>query len=215
MSPHPATPWHTHGRSYVSPYLVRARDVHVPPQLTVESHFGMATGLLGYVVYEDPSPLRYAELIWLSCRVSARTADGRTVRGFYVDKMYVDLEASKRAGQDLWGLPKQLATFDERDGRVHVATEDGAELTLEIGARGPSLTASSSVVTLQVRGDEVIRFTGDTTRAKTSAGFVRVISHSGTASFHGFDGAQRLPGAGVALLPFETMMRAPEILRVR
>jgi hypothetical protein len=215
MTPYPPAPWHTHGRAYLSPYLVRARDVTVPAPLEIESHFGMATGMLGYLVYETPSPLLYSELVWMPCRVKVRTDDGQTLRGFYVEKMYVDLEASLHAGRDIWALPKQLATFVERDGHVHIETEDGARLDLDVSARGFSVGAGSKMATLQVRGRDVIRFVGDTTQAKAGRGKIDVRASSGTEGFSGFAHARRLPGAGVALTPFATTMCAPQTVRTR
>jgi hypothetical protein len=215
MITYPEPPWHTHGRAYMSSYVVRASELRVPAPLEIESYLGRTLGVLAYVIYETPSPLTYGELVWMPCRVKVRTHDGRVLRGFYVDKMYVDLEASLRAGREIWGLPKQLARFEELDGRVRISTEDGAELDLDVGARAGVVKAHSKASTLQVRDGDVIRFVGDTTRANTSAGYARVRSATGTQSFQGFANAKRMPGAGVALVPFATTMCPPEPVRVR
>ena len=212
MIAYPDPPWHTHGRAYITPYLVHARDITVPAPLEVEARFGRCLGLLAYIVYETPSPLTYGELIWIPCLVRAKARDGRTVRGFYVDKMYVDLEASLRAGREIWALPKQLATFEETGSRVRVSTEDGARLELEVGTRPLAANARSQTATLQVRDGKVIRFVGKATRAKTSAGFIRVSAAEGTERFMGFANATRIKGAGIALVPFETTMCPPEIV---
>ena len=89
MTDYPPAPWHTHGRAFLQPYLVRASDVALPEGFRPVTVAGRCVGILGLVEYVAPSPLTYAELLWMPCMISASG-----LRGYYVAKMYVDSAAS-------------------------------------------------------------------------------------------------------------------------
>lgn len=209
---YPPPPWRTHGWAVFRAYRVRAADVEVPEGFTVEAVMGFTVGLLGLVDYRPPSPLVYRELVWMPARVRARGADGRTARGYWVAKMYVDHEGSLAAGREVWGLPKQLARFslDERAARVEC--EDGAILELGLGRTWPGVPAKSAAVTVQAREGELVRFRGDT-RGVVAPRRVRVLgARDLDGSWRSFEGARPIGPLGVELRDFETTMQPPLIL---
>jgi hypothetical protein len=133
-APYPPPPWHTHGRAWAQPYLVDTRAFDLPPGFRPVTVACRALGILGLVEYLPPSPLTYAELVWMPCLVRAAGS-----RGFFVDRMYVDSEPSRAAGRAEWALPKQLARFAITDTRATIDTEDGAHLVLDLRRRGPGV----------------------------------------------------------------------------
>jgi acetoacetate decarboxylase len=84
--PHPPAPWHLNGELVVVPALTSARQ-------------------LGGVMLANytSGTLVYRELIVFS---------HLTPRGMVVSHIYVDDEQSMSGGREIWGLPKELATFD-------------------------------------------------------------------------------------------------------
>jgi hypothetical protein len=201
---YPPPPWQTFGDAWFRPYLVRAADVRVPAPLEIEARAGMTLGLLGFVEYRAPSPLRYRELLWMPARVRSGS-----MRGYWVAKMYVDDEDSLAAGRTEWALPKQLARFDQQNDRVRVDCEDGARWTIEIGKPPLRAKLRNRITTLQVEAGRVVRFRGDT-KAPAGPAKVRVSEATGLdGTWMGFASARALP-LGVALSGFTTTMREAE-----
>ena len=97
---HPQPPWQLNGEFVVVPALVRPRA-------------------LGGVLLANytSGTLAYRELIVFS---------RATARGMVISHIYVDDEQSLSGGREIWGLPKELATFEYgakrfragRDGRL-------------------------------------------------------------------------------------------------
>src|SRR5690606_23837349 len=81
MSTYPAPPWRTHGHAVFRAYRVPTSAIELPEGLVAQSTAGYSLGLLGFVRYVAPSPLEYAELIWMPTRVSAarRRGDRKSV----------------------------------------------------------------------------------------------------------------------------------------
>ena len=74
--------------------------------------------------YEGDSTLQYGELLIFPAltRIGGRP-------GMWISHAYVDSPASLAGGRRMWGVPKDLATFDwSADGRVTLTAEDGAHL---------------------------------------------------------------------------------------
>lgn len=207
---YPPAPWHTHGRAWAQPFLVDARALALPPGFRPVTLAGRAIGVLALIEYVAPSPLTYAELTWMPCLVTARAA-GRTVRGYYVDTMYVDSPASLAGGRELWALPKVLARFVIGAREATIDTDDGAHLELELGARGPAIPLRGGGGTVQDGGADLVRFRGTGT-VRVGPGSLRVRAAHGTEGWRGFATARRLPGLGVALTSFEVTMCAPQRL---
>jgi acetoacetate decarboxylase len=80
---------------------------------------GRTLGGLFLAEYGPGSTLRYRELIVASATLLHR---GRLAA--WVTHVFVDDPASVRGGRELLGVPKQLASFDWRDGRVEVRTPE-------------------------------------------------------------------------------------------
>lgn len=209
---YPAAPWRTHGRAWFASYLVRASEISVPEPLTIDARFGWTLGALGVVEYLEPSPLTYREVVWMPARVSAKVGD-ETVRGFWVSHMVVDSHASVAAGRELWALPKLFAKIDidgtDSRGRVRVEVEDGARLTLEVRGHAPITRRRDRIVTLQTRGEELVRFRGTTS---AEVGLAEVRCTAGADAWAGLRSARRLPLAGASMPAFETTMHLPEVL---
>ncbi len=203
MTEYPPVPWHTHGRAFMQPYLVRAADLALPDGFRPVTVARRCVGILALIEYVAPSPLTYAELLWMPCMVSASG-----LRGYYVAKMYVDSTASLAAGRELWALPKQLARFEIGEREATIETEDGAHLELSLARRGPAVPLRVSAGTVQDGGADLVRFRG-TGRARAASGGVSVRSAEGVDRWNGFATARRLPGIGAALASFEITMLPP------
>ncbi len=67
--------------------------------------------------WEAPSTLRYSELVLVR---------GRAPRGWRIDALFVDLEASRVGGRELFGVQKRPAAFAWGERSVEVRRPDGA-----------------------------------------------------------------------------------------
>lgn len=150
---YPAPPWDTHTEGAASLYLVSAKTVRLPAGFRPVAALGKTSGMLAYLRYLPPSPLQYQELIWIPAMVRA---GGR--RGWFVDKIYVDDEASLAAGRTEWALPKTLAKFDRQSGGITVTADDGTFARLRLRRFGPAQPLRSQLTTLQAAGDQVLGF---------------------------------------------------------
>ena len=94
---HPAPPWHLNGEFLIVPAIVR-------PQA------------LGGVLLANyaSGTLAYRELI---------VFERATRRGMVISHIYVDDEQSMHGGRQIWGLPKELATFEYGRTRFEAAQE--------------------------------------------------------------------------------------------
>jgi acetoacetate decarboxylase len=101
---YPEAPWHLQGELIIVP-----------------THVLGGVMLAGYT----SGTLAYHELIVFS---------RATRRGMVVSHIYVDDEQSLRGGREIWGLPKELATFRYERTRFE-ARQDGPLLTARIRRR--------------------------------------------------------------------------------
>jgi len=202
---YPPPPWHTHGNGAGAGYVVPAATIALPQGFKPMTLLGRTMGVLSYIEYLPPSPLSYRELIWMPAMVRWH----RGGRGYWVQKMYVDDEASLAAGRELWALPKSLARF-ERDGdRVHMTAEDGTVMRLRMSGRGPRKRISSKVTTLQHRSGRAVRF-GCSFLGDVQLGRLDVEHFdAGDDSWLSFERARRAPASAGLLHGFETTMHAP------
>ncbi len=150
---YPPPPWQTHVEGAASSYLVPARALRLPAGFRPVSAFGRTSGMLAYLRYLPPSPLQYQELLWIPTMVRAA---GKI--GGYVEKIYVDDEASLAAGRTEWALPKTLARFERQGDRVVFAAEDGTHGTFRLRGFGPRQPLGTRLTTLQARADQVLQF---------------------------------------------------------
>ena len=107
----PPIPWVQHGNAFVQEYdipLALANDC-VPAEFKVvetKAGSGVTTGSLYIAKYDNRSSIAYSELIFICA-----TVEYQGQKGNWVSSIYVDNEIAQKAGIDVWGLPKQLATF--------------------------------------------------------------------------------------------------------
>jgi hypothetical protein len=122
---HPPPPWHLRGRMYLSVWLARPRAVPGRPPAGVRPVpvLGRRAVICAWVVYEPDGTLAYNELL-TAVPVRAR---GRFMAS--VTRVWVDSAASRDGGRELWGIPKEPATFttdqDGRTFRAHAHDDNG------------------------------------------------------------------------------------------
>jgi hypothetical protein len=107
--PYPPPPWELYGDAQVYLLLCRQdRLERVPAGFDPLNIAGFTPVLAGFINYTNGSVLRYAELyVAVVGRVAGRRRPTATVT-----HMWVDSEASRRGGRELWGYPKELARFE-------------------------------------------------------------------------------------------------------
>jgi Acetoacetate decarboxylase (ADC) len=147
VTAYPAAPWDLRGRVALIPGPVRAcaaRDAGLPAGARLLTAGPWTLGGLLLADYDETATLRYRELIVFS---GLALAAGRPA--FVVSHIYVDLEASLAGGRAIWGLPKEMASFTARDGRVAVRAADGrslATIAVRRRARGARLPLWAGVI---------------------------------------------------------------------
>lgn len=125
----PPPPWHLVGTCWWG--LFRAdRPVALPQGL--RPALGRRSLLLGLVRYRAGT-LHYDELV-----VAAACWQGLRP-GLWVHAIWVDSPASLAGGRQIWGLPKQLASFHWSSGRVSVTDAAGPIVTLDLDHPARSL----------------------------------------------------------------------------
>jgi Acetoacetate decarboxylase (ADC) len=122
---YPPEPWELAGDAVVSLFAVGAgRLPPVPAGFTPLTAAGRGLVAVGWVRYGPGSVLEYSELF------AAVAGTFRRRPTATVTHMWVDSGASRDGGRELWGYPKELATFDLRldPGGTAVAWAGGAEI---------------------------------------------------------------------------------------
>ncbi|MFY0408458.1 acetoacetate decarboxylase family protein [Solicola sp. PLA-1-18] len=111
MTSYPPEPWHLHARAVVAVHLVRDAPLpHAPGSRVLRVGPWSVVGV-AFFSYEPPSPLVYEEVM-----STVLVRDGLRP-GVSITHIWVDSEASRDGGRALWGIPKDLATFDVAPGR--------------------------------------------------------------------------------------------------
>lgn len=130
----PQPPWRLRARFLIVPAVVPlelARQL-VPEHVRVLPVLpGHTLGGLLVARYGSGSTLAYRELFV----VAALVRSGRRV-GLWAPRIWVDSAASVAAGRSLWGLPKQLASFDGNPPIVRV----GGYTAVRLATGRPRLT---------------------------------------------------------------------------
>lgn len=117
MPDFPPEPWRLAAQAYLSVWRVPVRalprlsDVVTP--LTVG---GRALVVTAWIDYTPPGQMRYHELL-----ATVAVRHGAGIAGS-ITEIWVDSAASRAGGRELWGIPKELATFDLRFGPTVTAT---------------------------------------------------------------------------------------------
>jgi hypothetical protein len=128
---YPAAPWRLSGHALAIIRIVPIERIapQVPKSLSIVPLAPGRTLSIFYVArYAESSTVQYHE-----CIVAPALVRKGPRIGAWISNIYVDNELSMRAGRDIWGLPKQLATFDwrwEERGRVAMTHDEASfELT--------------------------------------------------------------------------------------
>lgn len=208
--PYPQPPWEMRGTGVVRAFATPVDSLDLPAGFEPVHVAGWSVGVLAYLEYQSPSPIRYRELLWMPAAVKSVDRDGHSQYGHYVSRAYVDDERALRGGRELWGIPKAMARFVRREGAVEMFADDGTEMELDFAAAGPSLTLSSHVTTLQPEGSDLVRFRADVS-ASTSLGRLRVMRFSGeTEAWRSWLHRRELPLLAVSLTSFRSTMQPPD-----
>ncbi len=118
---YPPSPWRLNATAYVSMWRlpVRGLQLSLGERIDAAVLLGSVNLASGFVIYEAGGDLEYRELF---LAVLAR-ADGKL--GVTVPSIWVDSTRALAGGRELWGIPKQLASF-ETDGQTLAATANDA-----------------------------------------------------------------------------------------
>lgn len=107
MPTYPPEPWHLAGQMHLSLWLVPRRALPpLPNGIRPVTLAGRALMGAAWVVYENHSVLHYNEVL-----SAVLVRDGLRPRVTITD-IWVDSPPSMAGGRELWGIPKELATFD-------------------------------------------------------------------------------------------------------
>jgi Acetoacetate decarboxylase (ADC) len=122
MTDYPPEPWDLRGQLHASAFLVplSAVPVDLPPGCSPIrlGRFGIVG--TAWVSYEPGGVLSYRELM-----ATLLVRRGRKVLPTIV-RIWVDSEASRDGGRALWGIPKELATFEFAGDGYRAHDENGA-----------------------------------------------------------------------------------------
>jgi hypothetical protein len=127
---YPSAPWTLSGNAVAIMRLTPIERIadQVPSPLSVVPILPGRTLSIFYIArYAEPSTVQYHE-----CIVAPALVRRGARVGPWISNIYVDSEASMAAGREIWGLPKQLATFDwkwEERGRIAMTH---AEVSFEL-----------------------------------------------------------------------------------
>ena len=158
---YPPEPWELRGQMHLTVWRVPAADLpHLSPGLEAVRTGGTALVITAWVIYEPGGVLSYRELL-----VAALAHQDWRPLGTITD-IWVDSISSVHGGRELWGLPKQLASF-------HI---DGANCAA-VGA-GDELIASATVRPI---GDLPGRWRGSCTVAQQRADGLMLVPVSFTS----------------------------------
>ncbi|NEQ32746.1 MAG: acetoacetate decarboxylase family protein [Leptolyngbya sp. SIO4C5] len=130
---YPPAPWQLIGTAIqtLQPVSLARSRSFIPDQFDIVPIWpGKTLGGLYFAQYVTGSTLTYQELIVISGLV--RYA-GKL--GFWISHIYVDNLASVAGGRQIWGLPKEVATFTWRGEPLQVGAEQSAIALCELTAQ--------------------------------------------------------------------------------
>jgi hypothetical protein len=119
---YPAAPWSLQGYALQTLHLVRVENARplIPLELEIVSVLpGKTLGGVYLSAYESGSLLQYNELIVVPAFVRFQ---GKI--GAWISHIYVDNEISVAGGREIWGLPKEMASFTWTKDSVSVSQKD-------------------------------------------------------------------------------------------
>jgi acetoacetate decarboxylase len=119
---YPAAPWHLQGKALVNLHWVDVdlSRLLIPSELAIISILpGKTIGGVYVASYQAGSILEYNELIVVPALVRYQHHIG-----FWISHIYVDYEDSMKGGQEIWGLPKEIAQFTWKESEVLVTQNE-------------------------------------------------------------------------------------------
>ncbi len=120
---YPPEPWDLRGQMHLTVWRMPLADLPaLPPGLAPVRLGGHALVSTAWVDYEPGGVLSYRELL-----VAVLVWHGRRLRVSITD-IWVDSAPSLRGGRELWGIPKELATFDIAGPRFAASTLEGTSI---------------------------------------------------------------------------------------
>jgi hypothetical protein len=134
MTTYPPAPWDLSGQLWLGLFRLHAGSVPIPAR--AKRLLNSRWMILVFVRYLD-GVLRYDELAFGTPILYRKRV------GIWVDRIWVDSEASLWGGRRLWGVPKELARFDWHGDRVTVEDQDGHIVTLALDRTPTRLPACS------------------------------------------------------------------------
>jgi acetoacetate decarboxylase len=154
---HPPAPWRLQGELTIVPAAVRVADARrfpIPPGVRVLSVAGVTAGGVMLARY-TAGTLRYHELIVFS---ALARLGGRL--GMVVSHIYVDSEESLHGGREIWGLPKELASFSFARDRFEARQDGRVLLSARLRRRRGRLPLALLAPTLGERGGAPVHAVG-------------------------------------------------------
>lgn len=138
---YPDEPWRLAGEAFVSVWVVPRRALpRVTDTVTPLTIGGRAVVVTAWIDYTPPGQLSYHELLATVAVRPERRAGAHLAAGS-ITEIWVDDEASRAGGRRLWGIPKDLATFefDRFDGfTASASTREEWIATATFTPRGPA-----------------------------------------------------------------------------
>ncbi|MCY7322591.1 MAG: acetoacetate decarboxylase family protein [Phormidesmis sp. CAN_BIN36] len=131
---YPQAPWTLKGFAFQTLHLIDLAKASpfVPPELAIVSVApGKTLGGVYLSNYGVGSSLEYSELIVIAGLVKR----GQTI-GAWVSHIYVDNPDSVSGGREIWGMPKELATFDWQTGAQRVVVQQEGQVLCSLSAGG-------------------------------------------------------------------------------
>ena len=201
---YPPPPWRLRGEAYglLQRLPVARARAFVPPGLAIVPVLpGRTLGGLYLAAYREGSVLRYHELLV----VAALVRRGRQL-GAWVSHAYVDEPRSVAGGRAIWGLPKELATFDWDRPAGRVVVRQGERVVCAWRLRRPRAGLRLPLVlpAFGRRGGQWLAFLGTGTARVGMARLTLEIPADSSIAALGYTA-----GAGLNLSELDLRVRAP------
>ncbi len=117
---YPAPPWKLQGRGGLTIWTMPAGFIELPGGLKPLTLAGRWLAGVACLAYDTGGVLAYNELL---VGVAVRGAGGL---GVHISHIWVDSPVSAAGGRELWGIPKQLATFEKSGDGIPMVKANGA-----------------------------------------------------------------------------------------
>ncbi|MCU0465139.1 MAG: acetoacetate decarboxylase family protein [Anaerolineae bacterium] len=137
-------PWSLTGNGYILVYRFPRPFLEASGALDDTAHLGEFVGGLGVVMlvnYTSSDAGPYRELLFIPG--AFKHPRGR----FYsITRIYVSTQVSVVSGRENWGIPKQWATFAEKDGVTTVSVGGQMVGRFELSGTGPALPTTTGLI---------------------------------------------------------------------